>query len=168
MGMEAHLLVVIDSSEASSRAVQYLADFFARDRHVHFCLMSLMPKVPASLLETGGGKRPNDEEEVEANLRERQEAWMSSADGPAAEVVNSARATLGRAGAQPQLISECHMSPLDNRTTANEVLMLAEQQACGTIVVGHAAHSWFRSIAGSHLAEQLVREGSGHAIWVID
>jgi len=162
------LFVVIDSSEASLRAVQYLADLFARRPHVHFCLMSLMPKVPAALLETGGAERPQDEAQIEANLRERQEDWMSSAAGPAEDVIGGARATLRRAGARAGAIRACQMSPLDNRTTVDEVLTVAEQQACRTIVVGHLAHSWFSGIGGGHLAEQLVRAADGRAVWVID
>jgi nucleotide-binding universal stress UspA family protein len=50
----------------------------------------------------------------------------------------------------------------------DEVLLLARDHACGTVVVGHRAHSWFRGLGGGHLAEQLVRSANGLAVWVID
>ena len=50
----------------------------------------------------------------------------------------------------------------------DEVLLLARDEACQTVVVGHRAHTWFRGLGGGHLAEQLVRTAKGLAVWVID
>jgi nucleotide-binding universal stress UspA family protein len=83
-------------------------------------------------------------------------------------ILSRARATLLRAGARAARIHSCVSSPLDARTFADEVLLLARDQQCGTIVVGHRAHSWFRGLGRSHLAEQLVRSAKGYAVWVVD
>jgi nucleotide-binding universal stress UspA family protein len=58
-------------------------------------------------------------------------------------------------------------SPLDARRAADEVLVLARDHRCGTVVVGHRAHSWLRGLGGGDLADQLVRRAKGYAVWVI-
>ncbi len=48
------------------------------------------------------------------------------------------------------------------------VLLMARNEGCRTVVVGHRAHTWFHGLGGGHLAEQLVRSAMGFAVWVID
>jgi malic enzyme len=64
-------------------------------------------------------------------------------------------------------ISAYVSSPLDARTAVDEVLLLAREQRCGTVVVGHRAHSWLRGLGGGDLVDQLVRRAKGYAVWVI-
>jgi nucleotide-binding universal stress UspA family protein len=85
-----------------------------------------------------------------------------------AGVLRTARTMLQGAGVAAGDIHIGVSSPLDLRTTVDEVLLLARDHACGTVVVGHRAHSWFRGLGGGHLAEQLVRSANGLAVWVID
>jgi nucleotide-binding universal stress UspA family protein len=162
------LLVVVDSSDASTRALEYLGEFFSRRTDVHFCLTYLTPKVPASLLESGGAEQPQREEQIERALRKGQDEWMTSEEPVADRAISDARAILNRAGVHADAIGTCEMSPLDNCSSAEELLLVARQQQCWTIVVGHSAHSWFHSLGGTHLADQLVTEAKDIAVWVID
>ena len=163
-----NLLVVIDSSEASARAVRYLAEFFARRQSTSFCLTPLTPKLPARLLETGGAEQPERERQLESRLHEAQERWMADAVDSSADVVGAATTMLRRAGAPAEAIRVCPLSAQDNRTLVDELLIVGSQAQCRTIVVGHFAHSWFSGIGGGHLAERLVRDAKGLAVWVID
>jgi nucleotide-binding universal stress UspA family protein len=162
------LLVVIDSSEPSSRALRYLADFFATRRDVRFCLTYLTPHLPPALLESGGAEEPEREERIETAMREEQQRWVGAASEASQDVIRRASATLYRAGADVAAVTSCETSPFDNRSPAEELLIVAEQQRCRTIVVGHSAHSWFRSFTGGHLAEHLVQHAKGITIWVVD
>jgi nucleotide-binding universal stress UspA family protein len=163
-----NLLVVIDSSEASARAVQYLAEFFARRDGTSFCLTPITPKLPARLLETGGAEQPERERLLESRLRESQERWMADAVDSSTDVIGAATSILRAAGASAEAIRVSQMSPQDNRTLVDELLIVASQAECRTIVVGHFAHSWFSSMGGGHLAERLVRDAQGLAVWVVD
>lgn len=93
---------------------------------------------------------------------------MGTLDSTSQDVLSQSVARLQQAGIRRESISTCPSSPQDNRSAADEVLVIAETLACRTIVVGHTAHSWFRSLAGDQLAERLVRDAKGFAIWVID
>jgi nucleotide-binding universal stress UspA family protein len=163
-----NLLVVIDSSEASARALQYLTEFFARRSDTLFCLTPLMPKLPARLLETGGAEQPHRERRIESRLHEAQERWMAESVESSEHVIGSATTMLHSAGAPAEAIRVCQMSPQDNRTLVDELLIVASQAQCRTIVVGHFAHSWFSELGGGHLADRLVRDAKGLAVWVID
>jgi nucleotide-binding universal stress UspA family protein len=120
------------------------------------------------LLESGGSETPEREELIESAVRVAQRHWTSGIDKKADRVLRTAATMLQRASVVAASIHTCVSSPLDARTTVDEVLLLARDEACGTVVVGHRAHTWFRGLGGGHLAEQLVRSAKGFAVWVID
>jgi len=162
------LLIVLDASEASRRVLQYIGQMLGGRGRVEFNLAYIAPRMPAQFLESGGSELPEREVEIESELRTQQNRWMAINDTKPDRILSRARATLLRAGARAARIHSCVSSPLDARTFADEVLLLARDQQCGTIVVGHRAHSWFRGLGRSHLAEQLVRSAKGYAVWVVD
>jgi nucleotide-binding universal stress UspA family protein len=162
------LLIVIDAGEASRRVLQYIGQMLGGRDRVEFNLAYIAPRMPAQFLESGGSELPERELAIESDLRAQQNQWMAINDTKPDQIVNRARATLLRAGARAGSIHSCISSPLDARTFADEVLVLARDQQCRTIVVGHRAHSWFRGLGRNHLAEQLVRSAKGYAVWVID
>jgi nucleotide-binding universal stress UspA family protein len=162
------LLIVVDASDASERVLQYIGRVLGRRDRVEFHLAFVAPRMPAQFLESGGSELPEREQEVESDLRAQQDRWMAIHDTEPRRVLRSARAALVRAGAAADRIHSCSSSPLDARTAADEVLVLARDQKCGTVVVGHRAHTWFRGLGQGHLAEQLVRSASGYAVWVVD
>jgi nucleotide-binding universal stress UspA family protein len=162
------LLIVLDASEASRRVLQYIGQMLGGRDRVEFDLAYIAPRMPAQFLESGGSELPERELEIESHLRAQQNQWISINDAKPDRILRRARATLLRAGATAGRIHSCISSPLDARTFADEVLVLARDQECRTIVVGHRAHSWFRGLGRSHLAEQLVRNAKGYAVWVVD
>jgi hypothetical protein len=116
----------------------------------------------------GAQSCPSVNLEIESDLRAQQNQWMAINDTKPDRILSRARATPLRACARAGRIHSCISSPLDARTFADEVLVLARDQQCRPIVVGHRAHSWFRGLGRNHLAEQLVRSAKGYAVWVID
>jgi nucleotide-binding universal stress UspA family protein len=162
------LLIVIDASEASRRVLEYIGQMLGRRDRVEFDLAYIAPRMPAQFLESGGSELPERELEIESDLRAQQNQWMAINDTKPDRIFSRARAMLLRAGARPGRIHSCVSSPLDARTIADEVLVLARDQQCRTIVVGHRAHSWFRGLGRNRLAEQLVRTARGYAVWVVD
>jgi nucleotide-binding universal stress UspA family protein len=162
------LLVVVDASAESKRVLQYLGRILARRDRVQFLLACIAPRLPAELLESGGSETAEHDREIESALRSAQRRWMAVSDRQPERMLRNAGATLHRAGVAAARIHHCVSSPLDVRTVAAEVLLLAQDQRCGTVVVGHRAHSWVRGLGAGHLAEQLVRSAKGFAVWVID
>jgi nucleotide-binding universal stress UspA family protein len=162
------VLVIVDATEASHRALQYVGRILAHRVGMECHLAYIASRLPPELLESGGSERPEREEQIESDLRLEQHRWTAVTDKKSERVLRTARATLQRAGVAAACIHTCVSSPLDARRTADEVLLMARDQACRTVVVGHRAHTWFRGLGGGHLAEQLVRSAKGLAVWVID
>lgn len=74
---------------------------------------------------------------------------------------------LCRAGIDRSCIETYLSSPLDQRNPVEEVLLIARDRHCDTIVIGYRAHAWF-GVGRDPLAEHLIREAKGLAVWVID
>lgn len=66
------LLVVISESKASKRVVSYVAQIVGRRRGFKVCLAHTLPELPASLIEYGGARNPDDKEKLEAELHAEQ------------------------------------------------------------------------------------------------
>jgi nucleotide-binding universal stress UspA family protein len=162
------LLVVVDATEASRRALQYAGRILGHRVGVDCHLAYIASRLPASLLETGGSELPEREEQIESDMRRQQRRWTAATDRKAEQALRGARVALQRAGVPAARIHTCVSSPLDARSAVDEVLLMARDEGCRTVVVGHRAHTWFRGLGGGHLAEQLVRHAKGFAVWVID
>ncbi len=162
------LLVVVDETEASRQALQYSARILAHRSGIDCHLAYIAPRLPPELLESGGSELPEREEQIESDLRLAQRRWTALTDRKADRILCAARATLQRAGVPSARIHTCVSSPLDASRAVDEVLLMARDEGCRTVVVGHRAHTWFRGLGAGHLAEQLVRNAQGFAVWVID
>lgn len=162
------LLLVVDGTDASRQALQYVGRILAGRDGVECHLAYIASRLPPELLESGGSELPEREEQIESAMRAQQRDWTAGIDKKAERVLRGGRTTLERSGVAAACIDTCVSSPRDARRTVDEVLLLARDEACQTVVVGHRAHTWFRGLGGGHLAEQLVRTAKGLAVWVID
>ena len=161
------LLVIVDATESSRRALRYVGQLAAGSDGPELHLAYIASHLPPELLETGGAELPEREERLGFNLRRQQRGWMAVADKKTWRILRAAEATLQQAGVGASRIHASVSSPLDARTAVDEVLVLARDHRCGTVVVGHRAHSWLRGLGGGDLADQLVRRAKGYAVWVI-
>jgi nucleotide-binding universal stress UspA family protein len=160
-------LVVVDSTEASERVLRYLGQLAASMDQPEFHLAYIAARVPAELLETGGAETPVREEHLQSSLRRQQQAWMAATDKIAWRILRAAQSSLHHAGVEKQRIHACVSSPLDTREAADEVLLLARDQDCDTIIVGNPPQSWLSALGGGNLAERLARRAKSYAVWVI-
>ena len=162
------LLVVVDESEASKRAVSYVAQVAGRRRGFRICLVYPLSEIPASLIEYGGGKTPDEEKKLDAELHAAQKRWVLEAQKKAQPVLSRAGAILRKGGLAGRAIEEGFCYPADGRARGDEILELARKHRCHTVVVGSESLSWLRQILGSDPVEELLRRGKGFTIWVVE
>jgi len=157
------VLVVVDDSESSQLAVTYTGRMLAGCGSVDIHLVCIAPRVPARLLEFGGAEVPEKEERLDAELHRGQLRWMDLAEQGPEALLDAAGDLLRREGVDANRISTSVSSPLDLRADADEILLLAQDEACQTIVVGHHVSN----DDGEKLAHALIRRSEGHTIWAV-
>ena len=162
-----HLLLVIDESPASLRAVEYTGNLLRRRHGFRIHLLHLLPPLPPELLEFGGSENPRKEQALENELRRDQQQWIASARKSAEPSVENAVGVLRKAGSPHRNIL-CEFSyPTEPRDAGRTVLEHAQAKKCHTVIVGHKTHSWFREFTSTDLAEYILRHASGITVWVV-
>ncbi len=164
---ERGILLVLDESEASTRAVAYLGRLVGRRRGFRVCVAYVLPELPSGLLEHGGATDPRTEERLAASLRAQQRRWIAARKREARGSLDAATTSLRRAGLSPSALSTRFCGPAGTAGAADEILALAAANRCGTVVVGRRRLSWFGHLFTENLREELVRRAGRIAIWGI-
>ena len=162
-----NLMLILDESPATRRAVDYVTRLLGCHRGVHVYLLHLIPPLPAELLEFGGAEDPRQEQHLQTELHREQQAWIAAVKAPARPVIDEAVAALRDAGLFTYEIELAHSDPLDDRDPTIALLKQAREKHCHTIIVGNHTHAWFRKLTGSPLTEHLLDHADEFTIWVV-
>jgi K+-sensing histidine kinase KdpD len=57
---------------------------------------------------------------------------------------------------------------MDGTRATQEILKLARARKCDTVVIGRKSLSWLGKLIDGDPAEELVRQGKGFTIWVVE
>jgi nucleotide-binding universal stress UspA family protein len=159
-----NLLIAVDDSDATARAVTYVASIVGRHRDVHLHLWHVAP-IPPEFLEFGGSENPQVEENREAELAKSRPGYVEDL---AQAVFARAQAILDHAGVPAGAVETHFLTTIDGEDFIQNLLEAAQTNACDTIVVGRQSHSWLRELVQHHLADELVRQGEGFTVWVVE
>lgn len=162
-----NLMVIVDESPATRRAVDYVIRMIGCQRGFHVYLLHLLPPLPAELLEFGGAEDPREERKLQAELHREQHDWIAAVKEPARPALSYAIAALRDAGLFTYEIELASSDPWDDRDATVAILNQAREKHCHTIVVGNESHSWFRGLAGARLTDRLLRNANEITIWVV-
>ncbi|HTK76619.1 MAG TPA: universal stress protein [Gemmataceae bacterium] len=160
------ILVALDASPASRRAVNYVADLVGGEQGFDVALVHL--ELPPRMLEWGGSDDPEIEERVS---EERERAYLEKER----EAVEDGQALLRRLQ-RPLIEHKVDVTarlvrfdePLDPKNIAHDVLKIAREKNYRTVAVGRHCFFGLRRLFGIHVGEELVRAGKGLAVWVIE
>lgn len=164
---DTRILVAIDDSSASRRAVTYVAKLVGRRRGFRLCVVHVLPPLPRHLLEHGGSEDPAKEERLEVDLKADQRLWIAAAKQAAQKDLNKAQATLRKARISAGAVRTLFCVPADGRDAADEILQMAHGCKCRTVVAGRQSVSWFHELFSKDLAEELLRRGKRFSIWLV-
>jgi len=77
--------------------------------------------------------------------------------------------TILRQGGVAEKAIEAHYCNLVDASRATaEILRFARLRKCDTVVIGRESLSWLGGLIKGDAAEELVRQGKGFTIWVIE
>jgi hypothetical protein len=166
--LDTRMLIVVDESAASERAVKYVGKFVGKRRGFHICLVQVLPPLPPRLLEHGGAEIPAKEAQLEAELKSEQRRWISHAKKRLQKVLDKARVILRKAGIPAAAMQTLFCEPEEGPYAAESILNMARECRSLTVVVGRKSVSWFHELFSQDLSEELLRHGKGFSVWAVE
>ncbi len=168
MGRTNKILIAVDDSEASRKAVTYVSKMVRGREPIHICLFHVLPPIPPKLLEFGGAEDPQKEQLLSTDLNTAQAQWMEKAKTAAQLSLNTAQTILRDHGMSQHNISTRLSSSIHKPNVVREILEAAKQWDCGTVVVGRKTLPWLQELFHRHIGEELVQKGQGFSVWVVE
>jgi nucleotide-binding universal stress UspA family protein len=166
--VDKNLLVVLDDSAASKRAVKYVGTFVGKRKGFQISLLHVLAPVPTGLLEHGGSENPAKEARLDAEEKAKQHRWTSNANKASQKGLDEARAILRSAGIASAAVKALTYEPGENEDAADIILNMARERRCRSIVVGRQSVSWFQKLFSEQLSDELVRRGKEFCVWAIE
>ncbi len=146
-----HLLIAIDQSESSKRAVLYVADFLGGFPGFTVTLLSVIPE---------------PEEDFFEDKQERAD-WLKKREGEIRQMLENYRRILIQSGfPEDKVLTRSHVG--EGKSLAEVILEIRCDLSCCTIVVGRHHHSKTEEFLFGSTSSKLVRDARNCAIWVVE
>lgn len=144
------IIVAVDDSPRSIRAVEYVGSMLGQGADVFLCLLHIYPEPPPDYYRSG------------ASLQDYQKAQEEQA----APLFHQAAEILANHGvAATNMISRCLMA--DRKTISAAILDMQVQEHYGTIVVGKRGIPKAEEFLFGSISSALVHTGKDIAVWVV-
>jgi nucleotide-binding universal stress UspA family protein len=162
-----NILVAVDGSEASDRAVSYVAQVVDGRSGFRILLLHVPASMPPQLLEFGGAEVPAREERAEAELSTARAAWVEEMAKAAQPIFARAKTRLGEAHIAEGDVESVLVTPSAEQSLETSILTAARTHECGTVVVGREAFPWLKELFQSHVADKLIRQADDLTLWIV-
>ncbi len=168
MVMNKNILIALDATDASMRAVSYVVEMLGGDKDLRVHLLHVLPPIPPELLEFGGSENPDKEKTLTEELRKDQSEWIERTKKEAEPVFEQARTILGNGGIPASMVQTEFSTSIHRPDIVRDILEAAAKWNCSTVVVGRHSHTWLKEQLGHHVGEDLARRGHRVAVWIIE
>jgi nucleotide-binding universal stress UspA family protein len=146
-----HLLVAVDDSESSKRAVLYVADFLGGLPGFTVTLCSIIPAPEPDFFD----------------LEEQEFAWIKEKKAQAGKMLENYRQVLIRAGF-PEDKVRIRSFVNNGKSFADAILSLRCDHTCCTVVVGRQHKSKAEEFLFGSTSSKLIHEAKNCAVWVVE
>lgn len=154
---DSKLLLVVDESIASKKALDYVSSIVAWRQNVRVCLTHTLPSLPPELREISIVNDPKQENLRNAQFTAEQKKSIFTAEKKVQPVLDWASDLLRKSGLAAEAIETTVCYPADGLAATGEILETAREHKCQTIVMGRESLSWLRQLIQADPAEELVR-----------
>jgi nucleotide-binding universal stress UspA family protein len=159
------ILIAVDGSEHSARALRYVGTLLRDTRDVQITLFHVLKPMPRALLEHGGSEDPAEEIRLAKKLQEDQDSWVRAESVFESPILVTALELFGKTG-----------FPLDRVALkfgheddiAHTILDEARTGGYGTIVMSRHASNAIKRFFGGSITDQLLRDASGFTLWIVE
>jgi nucleotide-binding universal stress UspA family protein len=159
------ILVAIDGSACSTRAVKYVAEMLRARPDAEVMVFHVLAPLPPKLREHGGSEDPMKEARLGAKLRKAQQAWYKLERKAEQGILQKAKRVLKHAGLHGAQV-QVRLGNEDN--IARNIIETARSDGYTTIVVGRRGRSGIKRFSSGGVTDRLIRTGSGFTIWIVE
>lgn len=159
------ILVAVDGSRDSLRAVKYVGRLLSSVRAVDVTLFHVLNPLPPILREHGGSEDPVREEQLGQQLRNARKDWYRKEQRVESPILAKARRTLEGTGFRA---SRIHVQFGYEARVAETILQEARRGHYDTIVVGRRGVSGLQRMFFGGITRKLLQQATGFAVWVVE
>lgn len=159
--MNSNILLAVDSSASSTKAVLYVANLLGNNRNISITLFHVLPPMPPDLLESGTL-------EGETELKSERKHWEEAEHKIECKCFEPMIDTLKQAGFHKERIQTKHFVPLPGFDVAHAILEECELENYDTVVMGKRGMSRIERFLIGSVTDKVVRHAKGMAVWVIE
>jgi nucleotide-binding universal stress UspA family protein len=159
--MTTRLLIPVDGSAGSLKAVEYAAETFGRVPDMEFVLLHILPKLPPSMWDDGHILSEPEQQEREAVIEE----WKEQESKPWETMISEAKEKLLKGGVKAEALTVKYEPTYSD--VADDILDEAELERCNTIVMGRHGIGPRKLLMGS-VSKKVVDYAKGIAVTVVD
>jgi nucleotide-binding universal stress UspA family protein len=156
------LLVAIDGSQCSQRAVEYVARQFSGLSGLEITLFHVLPYVPAVFWDDGHIK---SSEEVEAR-KKLVDLWLANQTSRLDPIFHEAAAVLTKGGIRPEQITVRSVS--DSIDAAGSIIEEAKTGGYQTVVMGRCGRTAGERLLMGSVTTKVINYGTGMALCVVE
>ncbi len=146
-----HLLIAVDDSDSSQRAVLYVADFLGGFHGFTVTLLRVIPEPEEDFFDTGDELR----------------SWIKGQIDEANKMLKNYRQVLIQSGF-PEDKVRYRACVGETKSFAEAILETRCDLACCTVVVGRHHHSKAEEFLFGSTSSKLIHEAMNCAIWVVE
>jgi len=162
-----NILVAVDDSDASNRAVTYIAQIVDGRKEFKIVLFHVPASMSPQLLEFGGAENPAHEQRAKAELSAAQASWAEEVERAAQPIFARAKTRLRDAHIAEEAIKTEIFMPPGERSLDTSILEAARAHECSTVVVGREAFSWLRELFQTHVADKMIEQADDLTLWIV-
>jgi nucleotide-binding universal stress UspA family protein len=162
-----NILVAVEDSEASDRAVTYVAQIVDGRGEFQIVLFHMPASMLPQLIEFGGAEHPTQEQRAEAELSSARTAWVEGMTRAAEPIFARAKTRLRAAHVAEQAIKTELFIPPGGHSLEASIVEAARTHDCRTVVVGREAFSWVKELFQAHVADKLIQQADVLTLWIV-
>jgi len=148
---ERHLLVAVDASENSKRAVMYLADFFCGDRNVFITILSIIPEPSEDYFTT----------------EEEREKWIADQNAEMTKTLDGYKDILLGAGFRENQI-DARLIIRQCTSIGDAIIEEQEKLHCCIVVVGRRGISHNEEFIFGSTSNKILHHATNCAVMVVE
>lgn len=157
-----NVLVGIDGSEDSLKAVEFVGKFFSGNSDLKITLFHVLPEVPAGLWEEGHILSGQEQAKREDII----DKWLNNQKLKIEPVFKTARDTLVKSSINPQQI-ETKATP-EFTDVAESILDEAQNGGYQVMILGRRGLSNMRRFLMGSVTEKVMHHGTGLALCIVE